>query len=1164
MTYTSASPAEARKLDDRYTATDGEVLMTGVQAAVRVIVEQMRADRIRGMNTAAFVSGYPGSPLGGFDLAVEQLGEIGRSLAIEHRPGLNEDLAATSVYGSQAVPDLPGAKVSGVLGVWYGKSPGVDRSGDAFRHGNFQGAHRNGGLVAFCGDDPDGKSSTLPGMSERTLAALHMPVLFPGSPQEIVDFGRIAIHMSRSSGLWVSIKVVTNVADAVGSVHLDSHPEPFAPVEVQDGATAYVHRVVTNLAPPETLEMQRTIVGPRLEIARAVARSSGLNRITNHSPNATFGIIAAGNMYYELREALRLLGLDDDALAALGVRILKLGLIWPLEPEIVHRFAAGLADVFVIEEEDGFLEAAIRDVLYAAEERPAIAGKTSAMGEGSLPTAGAIDADKIAIALAPRLQRLGPVPGADALQLRRPAPLSIIPLGAARVPYFCSGCPHNRSTDVPDGALVGAGIGCHGMVASTGIPGKGVISGLTHMGGEGAQWIGQAPFLTDPHLFQNLGDGTFAHSGSLAIRAAVAANVHITFKLLYNGTIAMTGAQQIQGSHKVAELTHLLQYEGVRRIVVTTDDVKAYKSRRLAAIVEVRGRDQILAVQEELRAEPGVTVLIHDQACAADLRRMRKRGKVADRPMRVAVNQRVCEACGDCGQKSHCLSVKSDPTEFGDKTSIEQGSCNKDYSCLEGDCPSFVTVIAAPVSHPKAAEPPRDLPVPQPRATEATLRLVGIGGTGVVTMAQVLGMAAVLDGKRTLGLDQTGMAQKGGPVVSDVRITDSAEDRTNRATAGSVDGYLVFDTLVAVAPANLAAIDSARAAAVVSTSQVQTGRMIGETDAPRLSIEQALSAISAVTLPGSLVSFDARKLATDLFGDETMGNTLVLGAAWQHGLIPLSLASMLEAIRLNGVAVERNLVAFHWGRTVVARPDAIPAGRRPSRVSQPDEAQVSLLVRATGAPEGSELERLLHIRVADLIAYQSVRYAGRYTDLVQEVVTAETRAQSQPGRASEAVARYFYKLMAYKDEYEVARLHLDPTERARLAADFGPDAKLRYMLHPPLLRAMGLKRKIALGRWFDPAFRALRAMRHLRGTPLDVFGYAEVRRVERQLISEYEDAVRRAVGRLDIAYDDVLRLCELPDLVRGYEDVKLRNVATYRVQLDTCLTAIEQDTALSA
>ena len=705
---------------------------------------------------------------------------------------------------------------------------------------------------------------------------------------------------------------------------------------------------------------------------------------------------------------------------------------------------------------------------------------------------------------------------------------------------------------------MGGGIGCHTMILLN-PEGKGEITGITQMGGEGAQWIGQAPFTDDSHLVQNLGDGTFHHSGSLAVRAAVAAGVNITYKLLYNEHVAMTGGQAIEGQLSVPELTRWLELEGVRRIIVTTEDTGRYRGVELAPIADVRDRKELLSAQQELARIEGVTVLIHDQECAAELRRKRKRGKAEEPAERVWINERVCEGCGDCGRKSNCLSVIPVETEFGRKTQIHQASCNKDLSCLDGDCPSFLTVVPGEKQRHRTPEPPARLDDPVRLVSDAdfSVRMLGIGGTGVVTVNQVLGMAALIDGQHVSGLDQTGLSQKGGPVISDLRITRDPLPSASKTPAGEVDLYLGFDLLGAASETNLVSAHPDRTMAVVSTSAVPTGRMVIDTDErfPELSLQ--LDRIDAVTRSEHNLYLDAQRLSERLFGDHMMTNTLALGAAFQRGLVPVSAAALEQAIGLNGAAVEKNLAAFAWGRAVVAAPDAVEAAtREPETVvalHELTEAERGLVTLAVDGSQG-ELRGLVERRIPELVAYQDEAYAEHYAELVRRVHVAEQERAPGHSELTETVARQLFKLMAYKDEYEVARLHLDSVERARLDTEFGEGAKVYFMLHPPMLRALGLERKLKLGAWFVPAFRALYRMRRLRGRRLDPFGRAEVRRVERELVGEYESLVTEA---LELVTPDThaaaVELLELPDVIRGYEEIKLRNVALYRKRVEAGL-----------
>jgi indolepyruvate ferredoxin oxidoreductase len=1145
-------------LEDKYVLDEGRILLTGLQGLVRLVLEQHRADRRRGLTTGTMISGYQGSPLGGLDRELQRVKGLLDEHHVRHVAGLNEELGATSAWGSQLAADLPGAKYDGVLGMWYGKAPGLDRAADSLRHGNFVGVSRTGGALAVVGDDPSCKSSTIPSASESLFASLHMPVFFPGNVQEVIDLGLHAYACSRASGLWAGFKIITSVADAVGTAEVA--PGRVSPALPDLG---YEHRPNANLLAPASLEMERTLSGVRTDLALAYARQNGVNRIEG-AADAWLGIVAGGKLYCDLTHALRSLGLDERALDRAGVRVLKLGMIWPLEPQIVHEFARGLDEILVVEEKGPFVETQLKEMLYDVADAPRIHGKRDERGERLLPVELDLDADLIARAVAARLATRVQLDSVEAHIRRldsimgRPAELPM----AQRTPFFCSGCPHNSSIKAPEGTLVGGGIGCHTMVLLN-PEGKGEITGITQMGGEGAQWIGMAPFTEDRHLVQNLGDGTFHHSGSLAVRAAVAAGVNITYKILYNEHVAMTGGQAIEGQLSVPDLTRWLELEGVKRIIVTAEDTSRYKGIELSPIAEVRERGELLASQQELAEVEGVTVLIHDQECAAEKRRARKRGRQPEPAERIWINERVCEGCGDCGQKSSCLSVIPVETEFGRKTQIHQASCNKDYSCLEGDCPSFLTVV--PGKKARHQTPPLGVELPEPERivsdADFAVRMMGIGGTGVVTVNQVLGMAALMDGLHVSGLDQTGLSQKGGPVVSDLRITSEPLAAAPKAPAGSIDLYLGFDLLGAASNKNLVTAASDRTVAVVSTSAVPTGRMVVDVNERFPELAAQLDRIDAVTRREHNLYLDAQQLSERLFGDHMMTNTLALGAAYQRGLLPVSGDALEEAIRLNGAAVEKNLAAFAWGRAVVAAPDAVEeATRAPESVvpvrelSAPEQELVTL---AVNGDEG-ELRRLAEVRVPELVAYQDEAYARRWAEVVRRVHVAEQERTPGQSELAEAVARHLFKLMAYKDEYEVARLHLDAVEQAKLQSEFGEDAKVWFNLHPPLLRAMGLDRKLKLGSWFVPSFRALYRMRRLRGTRLDPFGKAKVRRVERELIGEYEGLVDEALPLLTPEnHATALELLELPDVIRGYEEIKLRNVVLFRKRAEAIRRRLE-------
>jgi indolepyruvate ferredoxin oxidoreductase len=1148
-------------LAGRYTLDEGTIALSGVQALVRLPVDQHKADRRRGLRTATLISGYRGSPLGGFDLQLQAAAALLAEHEVRFLPGVNEELGATAVFGAQLANTFPAPRYDGVLGMWYGKGPGVDRSGDAFKHANLTGVGRHGGVLALAGDDPASKSSTVPSASEIALYDAQLPVLFPADVQDVLDLGLLGFALSRYSGLWTGVKLVTNVADEFGTAEVA--PDRVSPrlPEWEFRGRPWRPTQSQTLFAPHNLALEQELFEGRLEAARRFAAANGINRVTVPSPGAWLGIVAAGKTYLDVREALARLGFGERALAAAGVRLLRVGMLYPLEPGIVREFARGLEEILVVEEKRPFLELFVRDVLYNERERPRVVGTTDEAGAMLVPAHGELEADTLAPVLVARLgRRLDAGDLAGRLARLAPAPaLALAPLGRAaqRLSYFCSGCPHNRSTTVPEGSLAAAGIGCHGMAVMM----DRTAAGFTQMGGEGAQWVGASLFSGTPHLFQNLGDGTLFHSGSLAIRQAVAAGTRVTFKILYNGAVAMTGGQPVDGGLPVPALTRLLQAEGVRRVLVVADEPERYWGVPLAPGAEVWPRARLDEAQRALRAVEGVTALIYDQHCAADLRRLRKRGLAPGRPRRVVINERLCEGCGDCGVKSNCLSVQPVDTEFGRKTRIHQSSCNTDYSCLDGDCPSFLTVVPAPghragglVPSAAAAEGP---PLPEPARRdggEANLYLMGIGGTGVVTVNQILGTAALLEGRPMRGLDQTGLSQKGGAVVSHCRILTRPGESANKIGAGQADAFLAFDVLTANDVRNLSRARPGHTVAVVSTSRVPTGLMVRDAGVA-FPEEGALRArIDSVTDAARNVYLDAEGIAERLFGSHLPANLVVVGAAWQAGLIPLEAASIERAIALNGAAVAANVQAFRAGRRVVAEPGwpgAAPAG---AAAPAPLAPAARAIVDGVGA--GGELRRLLEVRVPDLVAWQDARVARRYADFVRRVLAAESAAGLGTALA-ETVARQFHRLMAYKDEYEVARLALDPAFRAGLDEAWGRGARRAFHLHPPVLRALGLRRKLAVpAPLAEPAFRVLRALRRLRGTPLDPFGWHPVRREERRLVEEYRAMVERDLATLGPAtHGAAVARAGLAELIRGYEDVKLAGVARYRAAVAESLAA---------
>jgi indolepyruvate ferredoxin oxidoreductase len=1134
-------------LESKYRVLSGGVVLTGVQALVRVLFDQIRADRRAGLATGAFVSGYPGSPLGGFDLTLQRTGSLLAEHNVRHVPGVNEDIAATSVWGSQQNGLAPLKNLDGVIGMWYGKSPGVDRSGDVFRQANLHGTGRNGGVLVAAGDDPAAKSSSLPHSSEIALYDAGMPVLVPGSVQDIVDLGRHAYEMSRMSGCWVGFKIVTAVADGLASVAVD--PDRIRPAwpEVLDGGRPWRHIQHLRYFVPDTIEMERELHLLRHEAARQYAAANNINTIEVSPAGAWLCIVAAGRTFVETRHALRRLGLGDAELQAGGIRLVKVGMIFPLDRDIIRRAASGVQEVLVIEEKRSFLELFVRDALYGTAGAPRVTGKYDETDRPLVPVDGELNADRLLPILAGRLR--------SRVQLREPerarTQLSLVAVQPARRATFCSGCPHNRSTIDTSGSPVGGGVGCHAMVMSMD---RGAVS-YTQMGGEGAQWIGRAPFTQTEHFVQNVGDGTFFHSAILAVRAAVAAEVNVTFKLLFNGVVAMTGGQQAPGQQDVPTVAMALDLEGVRRIIVVSDDPKRFPRRtRWPSRTQVWSRDRLDAAERALADQPGVTALIYDQPCANEMRRLRKRGKAAVQERKVVINEAVCEGCGDCGTKSSCLSVCPVQTELGRKTQVDQTSCNSDYSCLDGDCPSFVTVRARSrfgSGEDRGQQIPEPDRVAQVGADGYAIVTFGVGGTGVTTANQLLSTAAWLDDMQTSGLDQTGLSQKGGPVSSNLRISrtagglSNASGASNQVGEGEADLVLALDMIVAADPRLILKADPSRTRMVVSSSLTPTIDMVlGRDDLA--DTQQLADGLARYCVPAGMSMLDCASISQQTVGDSASANVVLLGAAYQRGLLPMSAASIERAIAVNGVQVAANVAAFRAGRTAMLGPADAPPSVRPGALdrhwSDADE-EVARELAARYALSGAVVRR-----AAELVSYQNAALARRYLGLVAEAGAAEVRmADPASSSLADAVGESFFRLLAYKDEYEVARLYLLPEFMTALRRAIPEAGGLRIMLHPPVLRALGMRRKLALPSAVAfPAFRVLRTMRRLRGTAFDPFGYTSVRRTERRLARDYETEMRAALAELSPASHDLaVALARLPQSIRGYEEIKLESVRGY-------------------
>lgn len=1118
------------KLSDKYTLEKGEVYLTGIQALVRLPIEQMRRDRRAGLKTGAFISGYEGSPLGGYDLT---LGRV-RGLLAEHNihfnPGVNEELAATSVMGSQIIDVMGGTRVDGVLGIWYGKGPGVDRSGDIFRHANLAGTvGKHAAALVLAGDDHASKSSTIPHQSDFSLMNVGMPVFFPGNTQEVLDYGLLAIALSRYSGAWAGMKLVTDICDGGGTVSVD----PNLPgITLPEG---YLKHTDARTVAPIALALEAEVNIRRLEAAREFARANGVNRMFGATQGAWLGLISAGKAYYDLLQALRDLGIGESDLAALGIRVGKVGMTWPLEPRFAHEFADGLEAIVVVEEKRSFLELQLRDTLYGLSSRPVIVGKQDEQGSPLFPPVGELDPDRIARVVGGMIARRHPVESVLA-RLDRIMQVADRPKEAftlQRAANFCSGCPHNRSTLLLEGQAAGGGIGCHTMAIRLGDPQRS-FRFLTQMGGEGTPWIGMTPFVERKHIFQNIGDGTFFHSGQLAVEACIAAGVNITYKILYNGHVSMTGGQDAVGALPVPALTRKLEAEGVRKTVVLAEDTAKYHALTLAGNAELRDRSELERTLAEMEQIPGVTAIIYDQECAAEKRRARSRGKAEEPTLRLVIHEDVCEGCGDCVQQSNCMSLTPVPTAKGQKMRIHQSSCNKDYNCALGDCPSFVSVKIKPGTGLKKralpALPESDVPLPREIAKAGDgYRIVapGIGGTGVVTINALLATAAWIDGLAVITLDQTGTAQKGGAVVSHILISDKAVGAPAKTNLGNADLILGFDLIGASTGEILKLASPYGTVAVINTNLTPTIDSI-RAHTVLTGAERLLDALNRVTKTGHNISIDASRLAEALFGSHMAVNIFMLGAAWQGGLIPISLGALQQAIELNGAGAEKNLLAFHWGRKYYH-----------------DAASVEALVERPAAEGEAPLEF-----EAELRAYQNEAYAREFAEFVAEV---ERRAPA----LRETVARGLYKLMAYKDEYEVARLLTRPEFERRVRAMWEAPESISYNLHPPLLRRFGVHRKMKLGAWFRTPLVLLASLKALRGSPFDVFGWSAHRRLERSLAGWYRDVIRQVMERLDDSNTAAaLEIAALPDQIRGYEAIKERSVEAVKKQAAEKLGAL--------
>jgi indolepyruvate ferredoxin oxidoreductase len=1147
--------AQNYSLDDVYTREHGQVFINGIQALVRLPLMQRRLDRARALNTAGLISGYRGSPLGGYD---QQLWKAEAYLAAEDvvfQPGLNEDLAATALWGAQMHSAYGATKTDGVFGIWYGKGPGVDRTGDAFRNANMIGTAKLGGVLAVAGDDHAAQSSMFPHQTDGIFQSVMMPILQPANVSEILSLGLAGIALSRFSGLWVAMKTIAEVVESAASLAL---PEPFPKFLQPTDFEMPPHGLNWDPGvqwPGQRAELERRLIEERLPAALAWARANRIDRVIIGGPRRRLGIVTVGKAHQDLMQALSNLGLTVADLIHRGISVYKVAMSWPLETGGLLAFAPGLEEIFVVEEKRPIVEGQIKEALFHLPEglRPRVVGKTTEDAKPLLPTISEFDPLIVARAVVARLRLLG---ASDDLE-HRLAELEavaeradIIPF-IARKPFFCAGCPHNSSTKVPDGSVAGGGIGCHVMALTQ--PERKTAT-FSQMGGEGLQWVGAAPFSKVEHAFQNLGDGTYQHSGILAIRAAVAAKTNITFKILYNDAVAMTGGQAAEGLIDPVRISRQLAAEGVGRIVLVSDQPDRWKgSAQLASGTAIRHRNDLDAVQRDLRAHSGVTAIIYEQTCAAEKRRRRKRREASEPDKRLFINPRVCEGCGDCSVQSNCIAIEPLPTEFGAKRRINQSACNKDFSCVKGFCPSFVEFDGPVIRKPVAADFARveadlfpRLPVPpMPALTEPyNIHVAGIGGMGVLTIGAMLGIAAHIDGKAASVLDFTGLAQKNGAVVSQVRIaTTPQEIHAVRIGVGAIDLLLGTDLVVSAATDVLVRLASGRSSIVLNADETPTAATIADRDATL----PAAAMIEAVTKRGDTArtfTLRALRLAQALFGDAVATNTLMLGYAWQKGLIPLAEASIMAAIELNGAAVSLNKRAFAWGRLAAVD---LPATEALAGLGGPTTAKVE------------DLQSLIDSRSAELIAYQNTSYADRYRRLVETARAAERRIGLPDGSFSHAVAANFYKLMAYKDEIEVARLYTGPDFRAGVAAQFSGTRRASVWLSPPILAridpATGRPRKIKFGPWVFFLFKVLARLKFLRGSIFNIFGYSAERRIERQLIAEYEAVIVELAEALSPTNHALaIDLARVPDQIRGFGPVKLQSVAAAKAKESQMLT----------
>ncbi|HIF26140.1 MAG TPA: indolepyruvate ferredoxin oxidoreductase family protein [Micavibrio sp.] len=1146
-------------LDDKFELEDGQAFMSGLQALARIPIVQRRRDMAKGLNTGGFISGYRGSPLGALDRELARANKYYGDLDVKFLPGVNEDLAATAVWGTQQVGLLPGAQKEGVFGIWYGKAPGVDRSLDVIRHASANGTAPKGGVLALVGDDHGAKSSTLSCQSDHVLYAAQIPTLYPASLLEFVEYGLLGIEMSRYSGCWTAMKVTSDTVETSGTIDLsrenreiliptdDEYTMPTGGLNIRMGDT------------PRDIDWR--LQNYKLFACHAFARKNKIDRVVMDSPKARFGIVTSGKSYGDVRQALIELGITEEVAKEIGLRVYKVGMIWPIEPQGLKAAVEGLEEVLVVEEKREFIEYQLKQYVYNWDKRPkVIVGKYDENQQHLLPLENDHSVGKVTHVIAQRLNRFYHNEQVEnalkyyedfAKREKGYLPPSL------RKPYYCSGCPHNTSTKVPDGSFAMVGIGCHYMVQW-----MDRNSALcTHMGGEGIPFVGSAPFSHTKHIFANLGDGTYFHSGTLAIRQAVAAKINITYKILYNDAVAMTGGQHVDGEMPVYRVAQQCMAEGVAKCWLVSERPEIYKDRfGLPDAVPVLHRKHMDNIQKEARETEGTTIIIYDQTCAAEKRRRRKRGTYPDPAKRIFINKAVCEGCGDCSVQSNCMAVQPVETEYGRKRKINQSMCNKDYSCLTGFCPSFVTVLGGKPKKTKAenvddafANLP-DIEVSEIPHDAYNIMVTGIGGTGVLTVGALLGMAAHLEDKHCRILDQTGLAQKGGEVLSHVRLAHNRDEmRTGHINTGGADLLLACDIVAAVGKTAHETLNPERTKAVLNTNNTPVAAFVlnNSTD---FHGEQINDTILKATIKEHQHLVPATGYAQTLMGDEIATNVFMLGYAWQKGLVPLHKESIMRAIELNGVAIDANKRAFNFGRLAAHDPEIVE--------------KMAESVRGETEEEGiaETLEERIAKRVEFLGKYQDEAYGQRYKHMVERVQAAEQKTVANSTALVEAVARFYHKVMAYKDEYEVARLFSDPAFKQELEATFDGDYKLKFNLAPPIMEqndpATGRPKKREFGAWMLPAFGVLAKFKGLRGTPFDIFGYHKERKAERALIKQYEEDLEFILANLKPDNLDLAtELMSLPDMIRGYGPVKERNMQQAAIRREQLLSRFKDPKA---